>query len=108
MVWKTASCGSNGESWFCGGTTEMSEAPVLVVAAEGQDSLPLPEGIVVVRDAVGGRGPLQGIEAGLEAIAPQASLAFVSAVDAPFLHPALIRRLVELCSADHDIVAPRV
>jgi molybdenum cofactor guanylyltransferase len=83
-------------------------SPVVVVAAEGQDTPPLPEGIVVVRDAVGDRGPLQGIAAGLEAVAPHAPAAFVSAVDVPFLHPALIRRLVALRGADHDIAAPRV
>ena len=83
-------------------------SPVVVVAAAGQDTPPLPADIVVVRDAVTGRGPLQGIAAGLAAITPHASAAFVSAVDVPFLHPALIRRLALLRGADHDIVAARV
>ncbi len=82
-------------------------SPVVVVAAEGQDTPPLPAGIRVVRDAVGGRGPLQGIAAGLDAIASHATAAFVSAVDAPFLHPALIRRLAAL-RGDHDVAAARV
>lgn len=81
---------------------------VVVVAAEGQDVPPLPAGVAIIRDALAGRGPLQGIAAGLAAVAPHAPHAFVAAVDMPFLHPALIRRLVELHGADHDIVAPRV
>jgi molybdopterin-guanine dinucleotide biosynthesis protein A len=81
-------------------------APVVVVASQGQDMPPLPTGIDVVRDAVSDMGPLAGLAAGLEVVAPRAEAAFVSATDAPFLHPALIRRLVELRGA-HDVVAPR-
>jgi molybdopterin-guanine dinucleotide biosynthesis protein A len=83
-------------------------SPVVVVAAPGQDVPPLPPGVAIVRDAVTGRGPLQGIAAGLAAIAPHAASAFVSATDAPFLHPSLIRRLVALHGPDHDVVVPRV
>jgi molybdopterin-guanine dinucleotide biosynthesis protein A len=80
---------------------------VVVVAAVGQDVPPLPEGIEIVRDAVSGRGPLQGIAAGLDALAGRVEAAFVSSTDAPFLHPALIRRLVALRGDAYDIVAPR-
>jgi molybdopterin-guanine dinucleotide biosynthesis protein A len=82
-------------------------APVVVVAAPGQEVPPLPPGVAIVRDAVSGRGPLQGIAAGLEAIAPHAPAAFVSATDAPFLHPALIRRLADLRGPDYDVAVPR-
>ena len=81
--------------------------PVVVVAAPGQDVPPLPAEVVIVRDPVSGRGPLQGIGAGLEALAGRAEVAFVSSTDVPFLHPALIRRLVALRGAAWDIVAPR-
>ena len=37
------------------------------VAAPGQVTPGLPEGVLVVRDTVSGRGPLQGIAAGLDA-----------------------------------------
>ena len=87
-------------------------APVVVVAAVGQDLPPLPESVSVVRDAVADRGPLGGIAAGLEAIARHATAAFVAATDTPFLHPEFVRRLVELFGVDHgggfDLVAPRV
>jgi molybdopterin-guanine dinucleotide biosynthesis protein A len=81
--------------------------PVVVVAAPGQDVPPLLEGVAVVRDAVSGRGPLQGLAAGLEAVASRAPAAFVSSTDVPFLHPALIERLAELRGVDYDIAVPR-
>ena len=82
-------------------------APVVVVAAPGQDVPPLPAEIAIVRDAIEGRGPLQGIAAGLEALAGHADAAFVSSTDAPFLHPALIRRLAALRGDAYDIAVPR-
>lgn len=87
-------------------TVSVVAAPVVVVAAPGQDVPPLPEGVAIVRDAVSGRGPLQGIAAGLDAVAEHAPAAFVSATDVPFLHPATIRRLEALRGADHDIAVP--
>jgi molybdopterin-guanine dinucleotide biosynthesis protein A len=51
---------------------------------------------------------LQGLAAGLAAIAPDAPAAFVSSTDAPFLHPAFIRRLAALLDRDHDAVVPFV
>jgi molybdopterin-guanine dinucleotide biosynthesis protein A len=88
-------------------TVATATAPVVVVAAPLQDLPPLPAGVTIVRDAVGGNGPLQGLAAGLAAIAPHAPAAFVSSTDAPFLQPAFIRRLAGLRGPDHDIVVPR-
>lgn len=81
--------------------------PIVVVAAEGQEIPPLPAEVTVVRDAVSGRGPLQGIAAGMEALAPDLRAVFVSSTDVPFLHSALIRRLFALRGDDHDIAVPR-
>jgi molybdopterin-guanine dinucleotide biosynthesis protein A len=80
-------------------------APVVVAAAPGQDLPPLSEGVALVRDAAIGNGPLQGIAAGLGAVAAHAPAAFVCGTDAPFLHPALIRRLAVLHGEGHAIVA---
>ena len=55
-----------------------------------------------------GRGPLQGIAAGLAAIGDRASAAFVSAVDVPFLHPAFVRRVSASLDGEHDAVAPEL
>jgi molybdopterin-guanine dinucleotide biosynthesis protein A len=79
--------------------------PVVVVAAPDQVVPALPAPIEIARDPVEGQGPLAGIAAGLGALEGRASHAFVSATDAPFLVPALIRRLHALCGeADACVV----
>lgn len=89
-------------------------APVIVVAASGQDVPPLPPEVAIARDPHEGRGPLQGIAAGLQALlaSPGGSeavdAAFVSSTDAPFLEPALIARLAALRGSDHDIAVPNL
>ena len=82
-------------------------APIVIVAAEGQEVPPLPGDVSVVRDPVSGRGPLVGIAAGLGALAGRAAAAFVSSTDVPFLHPALIRRLFALRGGEYAIAVPR-
>lgn len=68
--------------------------PVVVVAAPGQDVPTLPEEIRVVRDAVAGRGPLQGLAAGLAALQGRADAAYLSSCDVPLLKPAFVRRVI--------------
>ena len=41
-----------------------------------------------------GPGPLQGLAAGLAAVAGEADLAYVSSTDVPLLHPAFVRAVV--------------
>jgi molybdopterin-guanine dinucleotide biosynthesis protein A len=87
-------------------------APVIVVAAPGQDVPPLPPDVAIARDPIEGRGPLQGIAAGLHALLESrggsdgVDAAFVTSTDAPFLEPALIARLAALRGGDHDIAVP--
>ena len=83
------------------------EGPVVVVRAPGQVLPPLPASVEVVDDAVGGRGPLQGIAAGLAAVTGRADAAFVCATDLPFLHPALVR-VVVAGLGDGDVSLPVV
>jgi molybdopterin-guanine dinucleotide biosynthesis protein A len=87
----------------------LSEAvrPVVVVAAPDQDVPPLPPGIRIVRDERKGRGPLQGLAAGLTALRGHADAAYVSSCDVPFLHAAFVRRLIDLLG-NHMICVPRV
>jgi molybdopterin-guanine dinucleotide biosynthesis protein A len=76
--------------------------PRVAVAAPGQDLPPLPAGVDVVYDEREGRGPLQGLAAGLAALDGRADAAYLSSCDVPFLSPAFIRRLIDLigdCSA---------
>jgi molybdenum cofactor guanylyltransferase len=77
------------------------------VAAPGQDIPPLPDDIVIARDPIPDRGPLQGISAGLSALGTMAEAAVVSSTDAPFLEPALIRRLLALRGDRYEIAVPR-
>src|ERR1700720_1408053 len=57
--------------------------PIVVVGAPGQEVPPLPDGVDVVRDPVAGRGPLQGLAAGLAAMPAGAELVYASATDVP-------------------------
>ena len=71
-----------------------TSGPVVVVRAIGQDLPELPEGTLVADDPREGKGPVQGIAAGLTALSGRADVAFVSSTDMPFLHPAFIRRVL--------------
>jgi molybdopterin-guanine dinucleotide biosynthesis protein A len=81
--------------------------PLVVVAAPGQDVPALPAGVEVVRDPERGRGPLQGLAAGLGALRGKAEAAYLSSCDVPFLRPAFVRRLIDLLG-EHAICVPRV
>ncbi|HEY5018311.1 MAG TPA: molybdenum cofactor guanylyltransferase [Streptosporangiaceae bacterium] len=88
--------------------------PVVVVRARGQELPELPPGTIVVDDPRPGKGPVQGIAAGLGALADLAAhgsgcerpeFAFVSSTDLPFLHPAFIGRVLALLREDGADVA---
>ena len=85
-----------------------TSGPVVVVRAAGQDLPELPEGTVVADDPREGKGPVQGIAAGLAALSGRAEVAFVSSTDMPFLHPAFIRRVLDVAaqSTGTDVVLP--
>jgi molybdopterin-guanine dinucleotide biosynthesis protein A len=87
----------------------LSEAvsPIVVVAAPEQQIPSIPNDVQIVRDEERGRGPLQGLLAGLTALKGSAEAAYVSSCDVPFLCPALIRRLIERLG-DYAICVPRV
>jgi molybdenum cofactor guanylyltransferase len=82
------------------------DGPVVVVAAPGQELPALPAGVPVVEDPVEGLGPMQGLAAGLAALADRAELAFVCSTDLPFLHPAYVRRVLRGLPADADVALP--
>src|SRR5579862_5291066 len=83
-------------------------AQVVVVRAPGQELPSLPAAVEVVEDAVEGRGPLQGIAAGLAAVAPRADAAYVSATDVPLLRPGFVRRVVGALDDETDVALPVV
>jgi molybdopterin-guanine dinucleotide biosynthesis protein A len=83
------------------------DGPVVVVRAPGQELPALPPGVSVVEDAREGRGPLQGLAAGLAAVADGAELAYVSSTDVPFLHPAFVARVLAAAAReDADVALP--
>lgn len=79
---------------------------LVVVAAQGQELPPLPETVRIVRDHREGRGPLEGLLAGISGLAPDVSAAYATSCDVPLLNPQFVRRVLELL-ADHDIAVPR-
>jgi len=81
--------------------------PVVVVAAPGQDVPPLSPEVEIVRDEVEGRGPLQGLAAGLAALAGKADAAYLSSCDTPFLTAAFVRRMIEMLESS-SIAVPHV
>ncbi len=81
--------------------------PIAVVAAEGQDLPELPADVVIARDPIAGRGPLQGLAAGLAALPDSIELVYATATDVPFLEPRWITRLAELID-DHDLAIPYI
>lgn len=84
------------------------DGPVVVVRAPDQ-GLPYLDGRVeVVADALEGRGPLQGLAAGLAAIDDRAEVAYVSSTDVPLLHPAFVRSVVGAFTDEVDIVLPEI
>jgi molybdenum cofactor guanylyltransferase len=84
------------------------DGPVVVVGAPAQRLPELPAATELVRDPAEGRGPLQGLAAGLAAIAGRAEIAYASATDVPLLHPAFVRRVAGAFDEAVDAVLPEV
>ncbi len=77
-------------------------SPLVVVAAAGQDLPPLPASVLLARDELEGRGPLEGIRAGLAALPGTIDAAYVTSCDVPLLVPAFVARMLELLG-DSDV-----
>jgi molybdopterin-guanine dinucleotide biosynthesis protein A len=83
--------------------------PVVVVRAPGQELPELPKDVHIVDDPREGKGPVQGIAAGLDALqafGAHADVAFVSSTDLPFLHPAFVRRVLRAVHEGADVGLP--
>ena len=91
--------------------------PVIVVAAATARLPELPADVRIVFDRRPERGPLEGLAAGLAALADlsvasntktvEIAAAFVTSCDAPLLLPAFVRRMVELIGSA-DVAVPKV
>jgi molybdenum cofactor guanylyltransferase len=83
------------------------DGPVVVVKAPGQELPPLPQDVAVATDAREGRGPLQGLAAGLRALDGAAEYAYVSSTDVPLLHPAFVSVVLRAAEReDVDVALP--
>ena len=82
--------------------------PVVVVRASRQELPELPKGTQVIDDPRPGKGPVQGIAAGLAALEGHAEAAFISSTDMPFLHPAFARRVLRVLETSEttDVALP--
>jgi molybdenum cofactor guanylyltransferase len=84
----------------------VADGPVLVVRAPGQPLPELPPDVEVIDDPREGLGPVQGLAAGLAAVAGRAEIAFVCSTDLPFLHPAFVRRVLRAAQDGADVGLP--
>jgi molybdopterin-guanine dinucleotide biosynthesis protein A len=82
-------------------------SPLVAVAARGQVLPDVPPSVTVARDEHEGRGPLEGLRAGLKALPPGAAPAYVTSCDVPLLVPAFVERMVELLG-DSDIAVVEI
>jgi len=77
-------------------------SPIVVVAAAEQSLPNLPEGVIITRDEQQGRGPLEGLRAGLKALPGTVESAYVTSCDVPLLVPGFVRHMIDLLT-DHEI-----
>jgi molybdopterin-guanine dinucleotide biosynthesis protein A len=82
-------------------------SPIVVVAAEGQELPALPANVIVTHDEREGRGPLEGLRAGLKALPADVERAYVTSCDVPLLVPAFVSRMLEL-SQGYDIAVMEI
>jgi molybdenum cofactor guanylyltransferase len=79
--------------------------PIVVVAAPEQLLPELPADVIVTRDEREGRGPLEGLLAGLSAIEPHADAAYATSCDVPLLVSDFVRAMIARLD-DADIAVP--
>ena len=82
-------------------------SPIVVVAAAGQSLPDLPADVIVARDEDQGRGPLEGLRAGLKALPETVDRAYVTSCNVPLLVLDFVRRMIDLL-ADHDIAVVEI
>jgi molybdenum cofactor guanylyltransferase len=78
---------------------------IVVVAAPDQTLPPLSIDVIDARDQTSGRGPLEGIRAGLSALPNECTAAYVSSCDVPLLQEEFVRFMVQQLE-NCEIVVP--
>jgi len=83
----------------------MVVSPIVVVAAVDQALPELPAQVLVVRDEREGRGPLEGLLAGLTPLVDRVDAAYVTSCDVPLLQAEFVRHMLARLG-DNDIAVP--
>jgi molybdenum cofactor guanylyltransferase len=81
--------------------------PIVVVTATDQELPDLPAGVIVTRDERQGRGPLEGLRAGLKALPEHADAAYVTSCDVPLLELGFVRQMLDLARG-HDVAVMEI
>jgi molybdopterin-guanine dinucleotide biosynthesis protein A len=80
--------------------------PIVVVAAANQELPPLTPDILIARDRRESRGPLEGLLAGLSALASTGAIAaYATSCDVPLLAPRFVSAMFDALG-DYDIAVP--
>jgi molybdopterin-guanine dinucleotide biosynthesis protein A len=81
--------------------------PIVVVAAGDQELPELPSDVIVTRDEHEGRGPLEGLRAGLKALPANVDAAYVTSCDVPLLVAGFVRQMLDLASG-YDVAVMEI
>jgi molybdopterin-guanine dinucleotide biosynthesis protein A len=80
--------------------------PVAVVGGRDQEMPKLPADVLLARDSVNERGPLQGLADGISCLGHRVQAAFLTSCDMPFLRVEFIVHMIERL-ADCEIAVPK-
>jgi molybdopterin-guanine dinucleotide biosynthesis protein A len=82
-------------------------SPIVVVAAPAQPLPELPPQVIVTRDEREGRGPLEGLRAGLKSLPSTIDAAYVTSCDVPLLEVAFVREMLAFANG-YDIAVMEI
>ena len=82
-------------------------SPIVAVAAADQELPELPPHVILTMDEREGRGPLEGIRAGLKALPADVEAAYVTSCDVPLLVPGFVRQMLDL-AAGYDVAVMEI
>ena len=82
-------------------------SPIVAVAAADQELPTLPADVILTRDEREGRGPLEGLRAGLKSLPGTVEMAYVTSCDVPLLVPGFVRQMFDF-ARDYDIAVMEI
>jgi molybdenum cofactor guanylyltransferase len=82
-------------------------SPIVVVAAPNQELPDLPASVIVTRDEREGRGPLEGLRAGLKAMPLDIVATYVTSCDVPLLVAGFVTEMLEF-AREYDVAVMEI